>query len=49
MEFYDSHKKPCESFCLKPSFNCKKKLYNCWDAPCKFYNRIMYIAPTSGH
>ena len=40
-------KKPRKSFCLKPSIfweNCIKLT-----CPRKFYHRVMYIAPSSGH
>ena len=42
--------KPCESFCLNPSIsreNCQKLTFlRCsW----KFYHRVTYMAPSSGH
>ena len=42
--------KPCESFCLKPFIfleNCIKLTFS--GCPRKFYHRVMYIAPSSGH
>ena len=49
IELYEV-KKPYESFCLTPSIfweNCIKLTFS--GCPRKFYHRVMYIAPSSGH